>query len=338
MAQRTWPESSALSRPPQAGFDGVSYPRCALAANCGSQSRAPHRAPHHAEADQRRTPRPAGRSGRPAAARRSAALRRPSSPVRRSPPRNPRSWPTAVTAPHGSANRRPARRSRCPPRSTRRVVPPQQRIGEVRHHQLPGRRKHRHRLVHRVDHRLAQFQVGPEAAGPAHLGRDILEQQRQRAVGMRPRDHPVGLPARQVPGLLVEARRGLLFQLDDLSAASSDSPSVRGSSGGRASGPARGTAWGATTRKSAGSPVRSSSAGLNSTSCALPVEDRQADRQMGEGLGQRLREIAQLHSRPAPAVDRRAHRSSGRRPPAGHATSNQCAARRRAPADVRPPA
>ncbi len=133
--------------------------------------------------------------------------------------------------------------------------------------------------------------------------------------GCGPRDDAIGLPARQVPRLHVEARRRLLLEVDDLLAPARRSPSVRGSSGGRASGRGHGTAAAATTGNRPASPVRSSSAGLNSTSSRCRSKTA---RPIGRCAKVLVRVCVKsrnctfgLHQR----VDRESHRSSARHPP-----------------------
>ena len=174
----------------------------------------------------------------------------------------------------------------------RRVAAPDLAIGRVRHDQLATFGKHRNRLVHLVNHRLAQLQIGAVAPGAQHLARDILDHQRNRAIGMRPADHPVGLAARQAPGFLIQPRGRRLFQFDQLPP---PAPVILGFRDHVAvahriqhrqkRGPQR--------QKVNRQPGQVQQGRVEQLQLALTVKDRQPDMQMGKGLGQGLHEIAQ---------------------------------------------
>ena len=92
------------------------------------------------------------------------------------------------------------------------VGAPQAGISGIGQGQRAGSGKHRHRFVHRVDHRAAGVDFRPEPAGQQHLGADVLEQERHRAVRVRPSGNAVGLAIRQIPVFAVCAILGRRFQ------------------------------------------------------------------------------------------------------------------------------
>ncbi len=171
-------------------------------------------------------------------------------------------------------------------------MPPEIGIGGVRHHQQPRRRKHRHGLVHRVDHRLAELQIGAVAAGLGHLGRNILDQKRQPAVGVRPAGDTVGLPAGQAPGLFEQSAGGGLLQVGDGPAPGQVVPGLR-QHGALAQRVEERGQRGPRRQEIRGEAGEVGERRVEQRQLPRAVEHGKSDRQMREGPGQRLGERPQ---------------------------------------------
>ena len=86
--------------------------------------------------------------------------------------------------------------------------PPKRGMRGVRHHERSVGGKDGNRLVQGIDDGLAQFQMRLVDVAARHLVCDVLDQQRERAVGLWPRRHAIGDAAGQKPRLLHVAHRG----------------------------------------------------------------------------------------------------------------------------------
>ena len=153
--------------------------------------------------------------------------------------------------------------------------------------------EHRDRLGHPVERRLAELELGAVAALQHDRGRDVLEQEGERPLRVRPAGDAEDLARRQLPVLLVGARRGRPPRARRACGARRRSPSARASAGSRAAARGSRASYGP-----AGEPDRVDlhevgQRRVEEPEAAVLVEDREADRQVGEGLGQRLDEAAQ---------------------------------------------
>jgi hypothetical protein len=118
-----------------------------------------------------------------------------------------------LRSPDRLTNRRPAGRRLDGPvpsgQLARKIAPgrlgcsPERSISGVRQGQLPSRPEDGDRLLHEVEHCLGQVELRSREAGKAYLAADVLEQEGQGAVRMRPARDTIGLAARKRPGLAI---------------------------------------------------------------------------------------------------------------------------------------
>ena len=97
-----------------------------------------------------------------------------------------------------------------------RVEAPERLEGGVDEDQHARGVEDRHRLGHPVERRLAELELGAVARSSMDRGRDVLEQERQRPLRVRPAGDPEDLARGKLPVLLVGALARALLQLGEL--------------------------------------------------------------------------------------------------------------------------